>query len=131
MDSTLTVKKHYVNDAAKIERVELSDGTKVFDINDFTAVKLTSGYGSVGADTYDGSRDNVDGILQGGGGSDVYILGRSFGNDTIDEGYLNSGKGDVDVVRLKFGLDGIGCGIITDAGSFDYSGVVNGWDYGG
>ena len=104
VDSTLTVKKHYVNDAAKIERVELSDGTKVFDINDFTAVKLTSGYGSVGADTYDGSRDNVDGILQGGGGSDVYILGRSFGNDTIDEGYLNSGKGDVDVVRLKSGL---------------------------
>ena len=34
----------------------------------------------------------------------MYILGRSFGNDTIDEGYLNSGKGDVDVVRLKSGL---------------------------
>ena len=57
-----------------------------------------------GADTYDGSRDNADGILRGGRGSDVYILGRSFGNDTIDEGYLNSGKGDVDVVRLKSGL---------------------------
>ena len=43
-------------------------------------------------------------FCRGGRGSDVYILGRSFGNDTIDEGYLNSGKGDVDVVRLKSGL---------------------------
>ena len=53
---TLTVKNYYVNDAAKIERVELSDGTKVWDISDFTAAKLSSGYGSVGADTYDGSQ---------------------------------------------------------------------------
>ena len=61
---TLTVKNYYVNDAAKIERVELSDGTKVWDISDFTAAKLSSGYGSVGADTYDGSRDNADGICE-------------------------------------------------------------------
>ena len=39
---TLTVKNYYVNDAAKIERVELSDGTKVWDISDFTAAKLSS-----------------------------------------------------------------------------------------
>ncbi|WOV92032.1 MAG: calcium-binding protein [Candidatus Zeuxoniibacter abyssi] len=102
---TLTVKNYYVNDAAKIERVELSDGTKVWDTSDFTAAKLSSGYGSVGADTYDGSRDNADGILRGGRGSDVYILGGGSGNDTIDEAAYNIGGGnDVDVVRLKSGL---------------------------
>ena len=102
---TLTVKNYYMSDVAKIERVELSDGTTVFDAVDFAAAKLPSGYGDTEANTYDGSLDNADGILQGGKGSDVYILGRDFGNDTIDEAaYNGSGGNDVDVVRLKSGL---------------------------
>ena len=39
---TLTVKNYYVSDAAKIERVELWDGTKVWDTRDFTAVSWTA-----------------------------------------------------------------------------------------
>ena len=102
---TLTVKNYYMSDVAKIERVELSDGTTVFDAVDFAAAKLPSGYGDTEANTYDGSLDNADGILQGGKGSDVYILGRDFGNDTIDEAAYNGNGGtDVDVVRLKSGL---------------------------
>ena len=34
MDSALTVKNYYANDAAKIEQVELSDGTKILDAAD-------------------------------------------------------------------------------------------------
>ena len=35
VDSALTVKNYYANDAAKIEQVELSDGTKILDAADF------------------------------------------------------------------------------------------------
>ncbi|WOV92031.1 MAG: calcium-binding protein [Candidatus Zeuxoniibacter abyssi] len=111
MDSTLTVKNYYANDAAKIERVELWDGTKVWDAADFANAVLSDAgsgndtvlsHGGEATDVLDGGNGGND-TLRGGGGGDVYLFGGDSDNDVVDEGYRNFG-GLGDTVRLKSGI---------------------------
>ena len=71
MTDTLTVKNYYVSDAAKIERVELWDGTKVWDTRDFTAVSWTAPAYATGTE------------IRGGGGNDD-LHGEGHLNDVFD-----------------------------------------------
>ena len=118
VDSSLTVKNYYVSDAAKVERVELSDGTLLWDAEDFTGVSwiapvytdsTTEIVGGSGDDTLEGKSNANDVFdsdgggndrLYGYGGDDVYWLGGGTGHDVIREYYYNDG----DVIKLKSGI---------------------------
>ena len=101
---SLRVDNFYAFERAKIERVLFEDGT-VWNAEDLQTVIFASGRGSAGSDSYDGSLDEVNRLLQGGGGGDIYWLGRGSGRDTVDEGAYNFGGGDdADIVRIKSGL---------------------------
>ena len=103
---TLHVAKYFANDVAKVEKVLFSNGV-TWDINALTAAGLatvlSSGRGTQSADTYDGALDAKNGVLQGGGGGDVYLLGLGSGHDRVDEMAARSGGG-VDTVKIKSGL---------------------------
>ena len=105
VSDSLRVVNFYAEQTAKVEKVLFSDGT-AWDTGDLQSVSFASGQGSAGADTYDGSLDGQQAsLMQGGMGSDVYILGSGSGNDTIDESAYNTdGGNDVDVIRLKSGI---------------------------
>ena len=101
---SLRVEEYYALTRAKIERVLFEDGT-IWNAEDLQAVIFAAGQGSAGSDSYDGSLDGADTLLQGGGGGDIYWLGRGSGRDTVDEGAYNfGGDDDTDIVRIKSGL---------------------------
>ncbi len=102
---SLRVRNHYSNEDARIERVELSDGT-VYGAEDFAEVSLSGGVGTSGSDSFDASLSTSAAIVQhGGAGSDTYLLGRGTGEATVDEYHLNQGSGSTgDAIRLKSGL---------------------------
>ena len=123
---TLTIKNHYVSNAAKIERVELSDGTEIFNADDFATVSWTPPVYTTGTEITGTSVDNYlfgsnsandifdadvggNDRLYGLGGDDVYWLGVGTGHDRILE---NNGDdyGDAgDVIKIKegFGTDDV------------------------
>ena len=108
---TLTVRNHFVYAAARIERVELSNGALVWDAAAFAALHqqdATGGNDYVGviggnvADILSGFRGGND-TLRGGNGADVYMFGAGSDNDVIEEAFRNFGS-DGDIVRLKSGI---------------------------
>ena len=109
-DSTLTIGNYYSDAVSRIERVELSDKTKLWDASDFAMVRLEDA--SAGSDVVLGTGgnvvDNIDAstggndVLRGMSGNDVYWFGTGSGEDVIEEEYRNFGDSG-DVVRLKSG----------------------------
>ena len=109
VSNTLTVKNHFVLGAARIERVELSNGKLLWGKTALAgAVLADAGAGNdtvtgvSGADVLSGGNGGSD-TLRGGGGNDVYLFGRGSGHDVVDEGYRNFGSSR-DVVRLAKGI---------------------------
>ena len=119
---TLTVKNHYVPGRARIERVELADGTLVWDASDFSAVSWTAPVHAASAGEIAGTSgdDHLYGVgttndvfdadaggndrLHGYGGDDVYWLGTGTGADEIREHHFNAGGDAGDVIRVKSGI---------------------------
>ena len=119
---TLTVKDHYVSGRARIERVELADGTLVWDASDFSAVNWTAPVHAASAGEIAGTSgdDHLYGVgttndvfdadaggndrLHGYGGDDVYWLGTGTGADEIHEHSSNAGGDAGDVIRVKSGI---------------------------
>ena len=117
---TLTIKNYYVSNAAKIERVELSDGTEIFNVNDFATVSWTPPSYTTAEAEVSGDTSGVDSIegedyvndifdadaggndeLYGYSGDDVYWLGVGTDHDRIIE-YSDNDSGDAgDVIKIK------------------------------
>ena len=108
---SLTVEKYYIDDSAKIERVEFEDGT-AWDANDFILARITSSH-SHGSERHangEGHLNDVFDVAGGGnekfhgyGGDDVYWLGVGTGHDAIREYSGNTGDAG-DVIKIKSGI---------------------------
>lgn len=119
VSDSLTVDSHFFRDDAKIERVELWDGTLVWGAEEFEQVVKR---GVILGTSWDdrivgwrGSDEIMDGgpggddQLEGLRGNDVYLLGFGTDHDTIwefpREWGLDLGGDPDDVIRLKSGID--------------------------
>ena len=106
----LRVENYYADLSARVESVELSDGSSVWGVNDFALLRRHGGTGNDYIYGWDGKKDIFDSDaggndwLYGYGGDDEYWLGRGTGHDTIKEHYDNSGDTG-DKIKVKSGLD--------------------------
>lgn len=103
---SLRVKNYYVNDDARIEKIQFEDGT-THNHEDFADVVLGNGDGTHGPDFFDAS--GLPGVVEesqrGGRGSDTYLLGRGTGHAVIDEaGNFNQAGSGGDAIQLMEGL---------------------------
>ena len=111
---SLKVHGHFTNASARVEAVELADGTVLFDADDLNRVLIRGGegndrlYGAGLDDHFDSDAGGNDG-LYGAGGNDEYRLGSGTGADVIyegydDRGYQRSAAGeDGDLIRVESG----------------------------
>ena len=107
---SLRVWDYYWRTKSRVERVVFADGT-VWGAKEMGAVRHRGTSGNDRLLGYSGRSDIFDSdvggrdTLHGQGGDDVYWLGRGTGHDVVDEGYQNTGTGDIgDEIRLKSGI---------------------------
>ena len=120
LTDTLRIKNYYVSDAAKIERLELYNGSLVWDADDFADVSRSASVYGAGSEISGGTgNEHLYGLseindifdtdsggndtLYGYSGDDVYWLGRGTGHDVIAEYYRNTGDAG-DEIRIKSGI---------------------------
>ena len=126
MTDSLTVKGYYTSSKAKVERVLFADGT-VWDSAKLDAAVHERYRGGAGVDYlrgnsrvnhFDGDAGGNDRLI-GGGGDDVYWLGRGTGHDVIEE---FSGAGDTgDKIRVKAGIAPSSVKLLRDQNGEDLS----------
>ena len=108
VSDSLMVENYYRDDSARIERVELVDGT-VWSADDFAQLWIRGGSGNDYLHSSDGYNDVFDSdaggndLLYGYGGDNTYWLGYGTDHDRINEYFSNDGNAN-DVIKLKEGI---------------------------